>query len=510
MTDEPPVVPGTPGEPEPAPVAVPSRTLKHTAILAAKWTTIAGILTGIVGFVQGIVVARIIGPEEFGLVAVALVVVTFGHVVADGGLGAAIIARRLDRDVLSSMFWLNTMLGVTLAVAVFALAGPLGDLFGKDGLASVIRWSAFVFLFSGPTAQFTEVLRRDLDFGHLAFQQTAATVVAFVVAVVSALLGAGAVSLIWAAIVSTAAQAVLGGYACWDRAAPTKGFHPRLIRPHLGFGLYQLGDRLTAFGTTNADSAIIGRVLGTAALGPFALAYQLVTKPLMVINPMVTAVAFPVFAKRQDDDDALAYGLGETVRAIAYVALPLLVGIAITAPDLVEVVLGPEWEESVVLIQILCLLGAFRCLTNPVGSVLLAKDRADVGFAGGLVFFVATVAGLVIAVPSGTEAAAWTEAGLMFAFWIAWLLILRWLIRLPIGGFGLRLAAPFAANAALLGALVVSRLALDDADPAIRLIGAVAVGTVAYLAAAVLLDRRWIVENGRLLRGGATPSPAPS
>jgi lipopolysaccharide exporter len=166
----------------------------------------------------------------------------------------------------------------------------------------------------------------------------------------------------------------------WRRWKPGLHFARADLKGYLGFGLYQIGERTIYYWAANIDYLLIGRYLGASPLGVYTIAYQLVVMPVSRLNPILTKVAFPVFSRRQDDPAALRRGFGELTELVALVTFPLLVGLGVVAPIAVPAIFGPDWQPSVVLVQIMAVMGLLMCLSNPLGAALLAKGRADVGF----------------------------------------------------------------------------------------------------------------------------------
>jgi O-antigen/teichoic acid export membrane protein len=486
----------------------PSSALAVSAASGIKWTTSATAITTVLTVVQGLVVARFLGPGQYGLMAAAVVVVGLGKTFADGGMSAAVVTRQMSRETLSSLFWFNMATGFAIALLVLLSAPLVADFYRAPGVAEIVRWAALIFVLAPAGAQFGQLLHRELDFRRLALQQVIPAAFGTAVAVPAAASGAGAVSLIWAMLATTAVNSIMTAWVAWRRWPPTHGFSWTLLRPHFGFGAYQMGERALNFAQTNVDYVLIGRFLGPAALGSYSLAYNLVSRPLFVINPTVTRVAFPIFARRQDDDGALRRGYLQVVRLIAYVTLPLLAGLAIVAPEFVRVALGAKWESSVAIMQILCLLGIFRCLANPVGSVFLAKDRPDIGFKGNAVSFVVMVGLLLIAVQYGLIATAWAGVGVTVALWITWLTVLRRLIDLRWSLYVTELAKPVLLTGAMCLLLVAARAALGGLPAGALLATLVAGAALFYLSGALILDRPWLAGLWRLFRARPEPVPA--
>ena len=485
---------------EPIAAPPPSSPLAQQAASGVKWTGVATAVTALLGVTQGLVVARFLAPSEYGLMAAAAVVIGLGRAFADGGLSAAIIARHMSGATLSSLYWFNMVTGVAIAAVVFVSAPLVADFYHEDGVAEIVRWAALIFVLAPSGAQFAQLLRRELDFRRLAWQQMTPAAIGTAVAIIAAASGAGAVSIIWGMLATTAVNTVMTTAVGWRRWPPVHGFRWSLIRPHLGFGAYQMGERALNFLGANVDYILIGRFLGAGALGTYSLAYQVVVRPVLTFNPMIMQVAFPVFARRQDDDGALRRGYQQVVRMIAYVTMPLLAGLAAVAPDFVAVVLGSKWQHSVPILQILCLLGIMRCLANPVGSVLLAKDRADLGFRGNLWRFGLMVVSLSIAVQFGLLVTAWAEVGVTVVSWLTWLLVLRRVVGLRLTRYAAELAKPVGLTVTMTVVVLGLRAALGGIDTAPRLAALVAAGAVVYLVGALAVDRAWLRGMWTLFR----------
>lgn len=161
---------------------------------------------------------------------------------------------------------------------------------------------------------------------------------------------------------------------------------PKLIFKHKdlkGFyqvGLYQMGEKSINYISAHADKLIIGKLLGMQAVGFYNMAWQLIIFPLSKINPMLNKVAFPVYAKVQNDAVALNRYYSLNVKALILVTVPLLAFLSFFAADVVLVIFGPGWETTATLVTVLAFVGILKALGNPGGAIILAKGRADVGF----------------------------------------------------------------------------------------------------------------------------------
>ena len=164
------------------------------------------------------------------------------------------------------------------------------------------------------------------------------------------------------------------------RRGRTSAFAAATSDGYLGFGLYQMGERTVNFLAANLDYLLIGRYLGVAALGAYSVAYQLVVKPVFELNPILTRVAFPAFAKKQADHEALARGYVEMIALIAFIVIPTMVAVAVLAPLFVPVVFGAQWSARDRRAPDPRHRRIARALTSPAGDLILAKGRPDITF----------------------------------------------------------------------------------------------------------------------------------
>jgi O-antigen/teichoic acid export membrane protein len=291
----------------------------------------------------------------------------------------------------------------------------------------------------------------------------------------------------------------------WSDWRPMLHFTLSDVRAYIDFGLYQMGERSVNYLASNTDYILIGRYLGPGSLGTYSIAYQLVIKPVIYLNPMLNRVAFPVFATRQDDNSTLCRGYLHVVRLIAYVTLPLMVGLALVATDFVDVVLGPKWHDSAPVLAVLCGVGVLRSLANPVGSILLAKNRPGLGFKGNLIFLAVMAGSLLAAVQSGIMAVAWVSLAVTALAWFGWLLVLRRVIGLSLSDYARALRPPVLFSlvmAAGVGAIALV-LSQTSVGSAAALCVSVAAGGVLYLGLVTWLEGAYVRSLWRLFRSRA-------
>lgn len=355
--------------------------------------------------VVGLLLARLLAPADFGLAALALTVVTGLQVLGDIGLGAALIQRpHLTEAERSTAFWCTLVLSVLLAGVMVAIAGPVAAFFHQPGLAPMLMALSSVVALNALSAVQKALLTRDLKFRSLESRQIAATLCGAVVALALAFSGAGA----WAIAGQWITQAVVAAVLLWIlcRWRPHLTVDRAALRSLGGFGLNVTGTQILFFLNRSTDNVLIGRGLGSAALGAYNIAYQLMLFPLTQVAGIVADVLYPALSRLQGDIAALRHTWLRTTRLVASVCAPVMLGLVAVAPDLVPVLLGEKWSAAIPVMQVLAPVGLLQSLQRFNSGVLQARDRtgallrfsilsyalACVGFVAGLSFGITGVA----------------------------------------------------------------------------------------------------------------------
>jgi lipopolysaccharide exporter len=355
--------------------------LRKQAFSGIKWTSLSSSITTVLSIAQLAYLGRVLLPEDFGLMAMIMVVVGFAQAFADMGISNAIIHYQNDnRAKLSSLYWLNMLAGAAIFFLIIAVKPLIAAFYHEPRLDRLLFLASFVFLITPIGQQSQALLQRELKFGQIAFAEIVSSAAGLVVAVFLAHAGFGVVSLVLAQLAATMVRTLLIASAGFRRWRPSFHFKRSDLKGYVGFGLYQMGERSINYLGGNLDKLLIGSLLGAQPLGYYNVAYQLMTKPFMTFNPIITRVAFPLFAKIQNDNNRLRSGYLDAIRSIAFVLFPVYTGMILLAKPFLFLLVGDKWLPAVSVFQVLCVLGFFYSLGNPLGSLLLAKGRAKMGF----------------------------------------------------------------------------------------------------------------------------------
>ena len=336
---------------------------------AAQWR-LAGALVGAVSQLGvGMVLARLLTPANFGVLALASIVIGFVQPFGDFGLGAALIQQPAltDRHVRVG-FTLSVLLGVAIAGALAGAAPLAAAVMRNPEVTPVLRVLSVGFALRGTAIVSGALLRRRLEFKRQFFIDSGSLLIGFCgVAVVLAVRGYGVWGLVWGGLcqtsISAAAQFAVVRHSVRPLAARNE------IGDLLDFGVGSALGAVVNYIALNGDNFIVGRALGAASLGLYNRAYTLMNVPYTYAASAMSAVLFPAFAQIQEEPARLQRGYLLATRLAGIVAAPTLGTLAIGAPYFVPALFGPQWDGAIVPLQILCLAGYFRALYH-IGGVV--------------------------------------------------------------------------------------------------------------------------------------------
>lgn len=387
-----------------------SATRGAGAIMVGQITKLTIHLAGL------LVLARLLSPEDYGLLAMVVAIVGIGEVVRDFGLStAAIQAKTLTNAQRDALFWINALIGLVLTLVVALLAGPIARFYGEPDLTSIARVIGLTFLLNGLSTQFRASLSRALRFGRFTIADVGGHAIGLITAVALAVAGAGPWALVGQQLGQKGGVLVLSAaFSGWLPSAPKRGTE---VRGFIRFGRNLMGMQLVSYLSRNVDSLVIGRRFGAGPLGVYNRAFELLMLPLNQMNAPATTIAVPVLSRLQDDrrrfDDYLIKGQAVMMHAVMGVfALS-----AAVADPLIPFVMGSQWGDVVGLFRILAIGGIFHAASYACYWVFLARGRTGEGFRFQLMTRPVMVVAIVAAGQVSTEAVAWTYAASLAVTW---------------------------------------------------------------------------------------------
>ena len=322
------------------------------------------------------VLARLLVPADFGLVAMVAVFTGFIGLFKDLGLSMATVQREtITHRQVSTLFWINIALSLALTGLTAAVAPLIAWFYGKPELFGIMMLTGGAFVLGGASAQHVALLRRQMRYPQLAILEVVSLAFGGMIAIALALLGWGYWALAMLPVGQAFATTILSfSFTRWLPGRPA--FNPET------WDMIRFGGNLTGFTAVNyfarnGDNILIGRFVGAAALGIYSKAYGLLLLPLRQINGPIGAVAIPALSRLQKDDAAYRdYYLG-VVRTIGYLSMPAVVLLAVLAEDIVLLLLGPSWLEAVPIFRALSASAFLQTVSATTGWVMTSRGQAD-------------------------------------------------------------------------------------------------------------------------------------
>jgi PST family polysaccharide transporter len=371
------------------------------------WSGLSSAITTALRLIIMGLLAWLLEPEAFGMIAAAVFFVDLGNIVYELGLGAAVVQRKeIDAIYLSTAFWASLAVGIVLTVLMVGASPAIAAYYRIPQVQSIVTALSLGFIITPLGLINRVILQRELDFRRVAFAEIGSVLVMGAISISLAWLGFGAWSLVWGTIAQKAAAVILLWWLVPWR--PSVAWSAYAFRDMFGFGIYITGERFVNYLANNVDYLIVGRWLGKDALGYYSLAFQLMSLPLTRISLLVSRVMFPAFSRVQDEEQRFQRGYLSTIRYVALLSFPMLAVLFWTAPEFLTLLGGGDkWEPAILPLQIMCIAGMIRSVVSTVGSVLKAKGRPDIGFRWNLIWLVATAAGVFVGSRYGIVGVAW-------------------------------------------------------------------------------------------------------
>jgi PST family polysaccharide transporter len=457
--------------------ATPSRSEGGQAARGVLVTGFAQAFKIGLGFLSGIVLARLLTPRDFGLVAMVGPAVALVALVQDLGLGQATIQReRITRRQIQALFWVAFGVSVVLAGALAASSGLIAQFYGEPAVAPLaVAFAGLVLVWSLNT-QPVAILSRDMRFTALAVTDVVAATVGFAV-------GAGVAYFYrtyWALFFGTLAAGVTTVVLTFTFSRFSPGL-PRLapdLRAMLGFGGAVSGFNVVNFLARNADQVLIARFHGAAALGLYERAYKLLLFPLQQVTHPLSRVMMPLLSRRQSDPVGYRRAYLDCITLLMLVTHPAIVTATVFAHDVFLLLLGERWVDAAPIFVWLGIAGMHQVMTSTMGWLFLSQGRGRDYFVVGAVSCVLTLCAFVIGLP-------WGPVGVAMALTLSELSLkapLAWIVAGRQGPVSLKdLVRAALPHAAALGTTAGVALALSAKVEAAGLVTLGAATIVAYL-----------------------------
>jgi O-antigen/teichoic acid export membrane protein len=487
----------------------PAPRLQHLFARGVAWKLSSQVLLQAIRFATVVALAHVILPSQFGLAAMALVLSAFVIAFTDVGLGAALVQRAtLTEADTSTCFWVSLGAGAAFSLVTAAAAGPIASFYGHPQVKPLVQVLSITFFINALGATHRSLLARKLDFRSLELRTLAGTFVGGGVAVVIAINGGGAWSLIAqdlaAGVVSTAGLWILSSWR------PRFTFSGASTRTLAKFGGNTVGARVLNDITATFDNVLVGRFLGATPLGLYAITYKTILIPLGRIALPIQEVLFPAMARMQDEAERLRHAWLRASVVTAAIAAPMLAGLVIVAPDFTRVVLGSRWLSATPLIQIMSIVGLAQVLQATGWSAFAARNKAFRQLRYSIVATTINVGGFALGLHWGLKGIAICYATTSTVLFIAYTSMTLALIGSSWIEY-LRAMRGIAVATAVMAATALgvrSMLLTGHVAAPVRLVVCIVAASIVYVSVVLLVDRRLVRAACNAARLARRAAPA--
>jgi O-antigen/teichoic acid export membrane protein len=455
-------------------------------VRALPWAMIEALGVAAMSIVSLAIVARLLRPEEFGIVALGQAVTMLAQLVAGAGIGEALVQRRtVEARHLDTAFWALLLLGGAAFLASTVIALPLAAYYALPLLVPVIAVQAGSSLLGSLNAVPSAMLARDLRVRALALRTLLANATQLAVTVTLALLGFG----LWSVVIGGMAQNATSTVVLWHAYAgrPGRQVSMRHLAELLRFGIPSMLEGFAWVVTVRLFAILVGILHGLEALGYLSFALRTTDLIGSLLDTMIGRFALPVLSRLQDDRARVREAFLLGTRAVTAISAPVFLGLLVTAPDWVVLIFGPHWRPAVPLVQIICFVSVIAFGRTLVGPCLKALGRPAAYLTPALAGCAAMLAATAATAGGDVIAAGWA--------WAA-----RVAIVLPLGLHALQRATgisaadqaramlPALASAGLMAAVVAGWSAFLEGAPLLCLASSVVLGAGIYPLVLTMLD----------------------
>jgi O-antigen/teichoic acid export membrane protein len=387
------------------------RTLKEKVASGFAWESITKLIIQTSSWASTIVVARLLDPADYGIVAISGLFTGILLVLTEMGLTAGLINQKeVTKQQLDSIFWLSIFLSIVFYAALYFLAAPIEHYYRMDGLADIIKIAGLVLPFSSLRVVPAAVAMRQLDFRFRALAEMAGQFINIVVAIALALMHFGAWSLVWSTLLSQIAITLI--------YLPIIGHVPqkpdiRVIKPVLRFGLTMMASAVLDYINTRAGTYMVSSHLGQRSVGYYSMANTLAQMPMEKIGSIFNRIMFPTVSRiKSDAEEARALFLKLHKYLIA-ISAPILVGGILVAGDLVHLLFEDKWAPIIPILQLMCVVNLMR-----ISGMILPATLNGLGAVGAVLRY--NIASAII-IPSAFLIGV-MHAGIIGMIW-AWIAV---------------------------------------------------------------------------------------
>jgi PST family polysaccharide transporter len=452
------------------------------------WSYLTFVVGKVMVFISTVILARILTPADFGLVGLASVLAGYLGTLHTFGVGEAFIQSKFgSEESANATFVLSVASGILLFL-VSVIITPLVVLFFREPrIQTIFPVLAFTYVLTGLTTIHDALLVKELKFQ----QRLAPTFVQYIskgiTSIVLAVMGFGAWAIVWGVIVGTVAKSItLTIVSPWK---PTRAWDPQVTREIFGFGKYMVLQNVFGALEDNVDYMIVGRRLGVTDLGLYTLGYRAPELAIISLPSVVSNVAYPAYAKLQDDVSELQRSVRKTVQLISWLAIPAGIGLAMLSPAFILTFYTAKWESAIPVMQLLSMYAAVYTLSYNFGDAYKAMGRPDILNNISISTIVFTIFALWVGAHYGIVGVAWAHLLRVVILLVIQVVVVKKVLGVPPMHILDGIFRSLFSSGVMALAMGAVAWGLQGSNNALILALQLVVGLVAYLITSFLVNR---------------------
>ncbi|WJV40598.1 lipopolysaccharide biosynthesis protein [Raoultella terrigena] len=365
----------------------------------AKWNFFSQSFKILAQLVNVVYLAKIIPPAEYGIMAMAMVIINLGTLLRDLGTSAAIIQRKeLTDKLVNTVFWLNVVMGVGLFIIVILSSTVISNIYHQPKLFYVLIMLSVVFPLSSCASAHLALLERESKFRKISIIEVSSSLVSVIIAIVMANMGFGVYSLVAQAVVINAMSAIQFWIASTWRPSIRSLIDFDELKQIFGFSANLSLFNFINYFSRNADSFIIGKFMNATILGSYNLGYRIMLFPLQSLTFVAARSLYPILSKSQDDNSQISKIYLNCIFVILLITAPLMSGLAFYSVPFIKIIFGEQWHLTADILKWLAPTAIIQSVLSTAGSVFMAKGRTDILMKLGIVGAILQVSAFMIGV----------------------------------------------------------------------------------------------------------------
>lgn len=376
-------------------------SIKQKTISGVKWNAVGKLSSQVLEFIISVILMRLLLPTDYGLIGMSMVFIGFASMFTDFGFGSALVQKKeLTEAHKSTIFWFNILIGLFLTLLFYFASDFIAVFFESEQLAGIIKILSLIFLLSSLSIVPNTLLQKAMNFKLINKIKIAVVFITGIVSVSLAFNGFGVWSLVFQHLSTQLVTFLLVFYFTDWR--PSFIFSKNALNDLFSYSVYFTGFNFINYWARKSDDLLIGKFIGSAGLGIYSRAYNLMLLPITHIISLFSSVMFPAFSTIQDDKARVKKIYLDIMQVLTLITFPMMIGLIVTAEPFILAIFGQKWKDVIPVLQILSFVGVLQTLGNPTGWIYTSQGNTKLMFNWGAVASGMVIIAIVIGVMFGT------------------------------------------------------------------------------------------------------------